>query len=61
VILRSRFRTDLRIMAELSVAVTLITAVTAPAALPCGPVQDLGLGRYLDGLIVTYFVSARWS
>ncbi len=44
VIVRPRFRADLRIMAALSVAVTLVTAATAPAALPAGPVPDLGLG-----------------
>jgi len=34
VMVRPRFRADLRIMAALSVAVTAITAATAPAALP---------------------------
>jgi hypothetical protein len=56
VIVRPRFRTDLRIMAALSAAVTLITAVTAPAALPSDQSQTWASGRYLDGLIVTYFV-----
>ena len=51
-----RFRADLRIMAALSVAVTLITAVTAPAALPAGQSQTWASGRYLDGLIATFFV-----
>jgi hypothetical protein len=56
VIVRPRFRTDLRIMAALSAAVTLITAVIAPAALPADQSQTWASGRYLDGLIVTYFV-----
>jgi hypothetical protein len=56
VIARPRFRADLRIMAALSVAVTLITAVTAPAALPADQSQTWASGRYLDGMIVTFFV-----
>jgi hypothetical protein len=56
VIVRPRFRADLRIMAALSAAVALITAVTAPAALPTDQSQTWASGRYLDGLIVTYFV-----
>jgi hypothetical protein len=56
VIARPRFRADLRIMAALSVAVTVITAVTAPAALPSATSPTWASGRYLDGLIATYFV-----
>jgi hypothetical protein len=56
VIARPRFRADLRIMAALSVAVTAITAVTAPAALPSDQSQTWASGRYLDGMIVTFFV-----
>ena len=56
VIARPRFRADLRIMAVLSVAVTVITAVTAPAALPSDQSQTWASGRYLDGLIATFFV-----
>jgi hypothetical protein len=56
VIVRPRFRADLRIMAALSAAVTVITAVTAPAALPADQSQTWASGRYLDGMIVTYFV-----
>jgi hypothetical protein len=55
-IVRPRFRADLRIMAALSVAVTLITAATAPAALPADQSQTWASGRYLDGMIVTFFV-----
>jgi hypothetical protein len=56
VILRPRFRADLRIMAALSVAVTLVTAATAPAALPADQSQTWASGRYLDGMIVTFFL-----
>ncbi len=56
VIARTRFRADLRIMAALSVAVTVVTAVTAPAALPSDQSQTWASGRYLDGLIVTFFL-----
>jgi len=57
VIARARFRADLRIMAALSVAVTVTTAVTAPAALPADQPQTWASGRYLDGMIVTFFVA----
>jgi hypothetical protein len=43
-------------MAALGAAVTLITAVTAPAALPADQSQTWASGRYLDGMIVTYFL-----
>jgi hypothetical protein len=56
VIVRPRFRADLRIMAALSVAVTVVTAVTAPAALPQDQSQTWASGRYLDGMIVTFFL-----
>jgi hypothetical protein len=56
VIVRPRFRADLRIMAALSVAVTLVTAATAPAALPADTSQTWASGRYLDGMIVTFFL-----
>jgi hypothetical protein len=56
VIVRPRFRADLRIMAALSVAVTLVTAATAPAALPADQSQTWASGRYLDGMIVTFFL-----
>jgi hypothetical protein len=56
VIVRPRYRADLRIMAALSVAVTVVTAVTAPAALPSDQSQTWASGRYLDGLIVTFFL-----
>jgi hypothetical protein len=57
VIARPRFRADLRIMAVLSVAITVITAVSAPAALPADQSQTWASGRYLDGMIATFFVA----
>jgi hypothetical protein len=56
VIVRPRYRADLRIMATLSVVVTVVTAVTAPAALPADQSQTWASGRYLDAMIVTFFV-----
>jgi hypothetical protein len=56
VIVRPRFRTDLRIVAALGAVVTVVTAVTTPAALPADQSQTWASGRYLDGMIVTYFV-----
>ena len=57
VIFRRRFRADLRIMAAVCVAVTVVTAATAPAALPQDQSQTWASGRYLDGMIVTFFVA----
>ena len=56
VIARRRYRRDLRIMAALAVAVTLVTAATAPAALPPNQSQTWASGRYLDGFIVVFFL-----
>jgi hypothetical protein len=55
-ILRRGVRTDLRVMASLSVGVTVLIACAAPAAL--GPHQPLTWvsGRYLDGMMVTFFL-----
>jgi hypothetical protein len=53
---RGAVRTDLRIMAALSVAVTILIAFVAPAALPADQSQTWASGRYLDGMIVTYFL-----
>ncbi len=54
---RRDVRTDLRIMAVLAVAVTAVTAVTAPAALPPDQAQAWASGRYLDGMVVTFFLA----
>ena len=57
VIARRDVRTDLRIMAGLAVAVTAAIACTAPAALPSDQSQTWASGRYLDGMIVTFFLA----
>jgi hypothetical protein len=54
---RRDVRTDLRIMAGLAVAVTAGIACTAPAALPSDQSQTWASGRYLDGMIVTFFLA----
>jgi hypothetical protein len=55
-IARRGVRTDLRIMAALSVGVTILIACTAPAALPAHQSLTWASGRYLDGMIVTFFL-----
>jgi hypothetical protein len=66
---RRGLRSDLRIMAALSVAVTVLIAFVAPAALPPDQSPTWASGRYLDGMIIVYFLvgavvllraSARW-
>ena len=56
VVARRDVRTDLRIMAGLAVAVTAVIACTAPAALPSDQSPTWASGRYLDGMIVTFFL-----
>jgi len=56
VIFRRDVRNDLRIMAALSVAVTTVIACTAPAALPPDQPQAWASGRYLDGMIIVFFL-----
>jgi hypothetical protein len=56
VIVRRGGRTDLRVMAALSVTVTTVIACTAPAALPADTSQTWASGRYLDGMIVLFFL-----
>jgi hypothetical protein len=53
---RRGLRPDLRIMAALVVAVTVLVAATASAALPPDQSQTWASGRYLDGMIVTFFL-----
>jgi hypothetical protein len=55
-IVRRGLRSDLRIMAALAVAVTVLIACIAPAALPAGQSATWASGRYLDGMIVTFFL-----
>jgi len=57
VVVRRGVRTDLRIMAGLAVAVTAIIACTAPAALPSDQSQTWASGRYLDGMIISFFLA----
>ncbi len=56
VAVRRGIRADARIMAALAVVVTVLTACTAPAALPSDQSQTWASGRYLDGMIVAFFV-----
>jgi hypothetical protein len=55
-IARRGVRTDLRVMAALSVGVTTGIAFAAPAALPPQQTMVWASGRYLDGFIVTFFL-----
>jgi hypothetical protein len=48
--------TEARIMAALAVAVTLGIAVSSPAALPPSQPQTWASGRYLDCMVVTFFL-----
>ncbi len=57
VVVRREVRSDLRIMAAVSVAVTTVTACTAPAALPLDQSQAWASGRYLDGMIIMFFLA----
>jgi hypothetical protein len=56
VIIRRGTRADLKIMAAISLVVTLAIAVSAPAALPPTQSQAWASGRYLDGMVVAFFV-----
>jgi hypothetical protein len=54
---RRGFPSDLRIVAALAAGVTLVTAVTSPAALPPTQPQAWVSGRYLDGLVVVFLLA----
>jgi hypothetical protein len=56
VIFQRTARTDARIMAALGAGVTLVTAVISPAALPPTQPQAWASGRYLDGMVVAFFL-----
>jgi len=56
VVARRGIRTDLKIMAAISLVVTLAIAVAAPAALPPTQSQAWASGRYLDCMVVAFFV-----
>ena len=47
---------DTRIIACLALAITLAIAITTPAALPADQPQQWASGRYLDCMIVTFFL-----
>ncbi len=53
---RRSVRDEVRIMAALAAGVALVTAVTSPAALPPTQPQAWASGRYLDGLLVAFFL-----
>jgi hypothetical protein len=55
-IVRSRTPADVRIIAGLAVAVTLAIAVTTPAGLPANQPHAWASGRYLDCMIVAFFL-----
>jgi len=56
VIFRRSAPVEVRIMAGLAAGVTLVTAVVSPAALPPTQPQAWASGRYLDGLLVAFFL-----
>jgi len=55
-ITRRSVRTDLRVMAALSVGVTVVTACASAAAMGPHPPSSWASGRYLDGMTVTFFL-----
>jgi hypothetical protein len=57
VVFRRSARDDMRLLAALAAGVTLVTAVTSPAALPPDQPQAWASGRYLDGLLVVFFLA----
>jgi hypothetical protein len=57
VVARRGLPSDLRIVAALAAGVALVTAVTSPAALPPTQPQAWASGRYLDGLVVAFFLA----
>ena len=56
VIFQRTARADVRVMAALAAGVALVTAITSPAALPPTQPQAWASGRYLDGLVVAFFL-----
>ena len=56
VVFRRGARTDVRIMAGLAAGVTLVTAVVSPAGLPPTQPQAWASGRYLDGVLIAFFL-----
>jgi hypothetical protein len=56
VVFQRSFSDDARIMAGLAVGVTLVTAAVSPAGLPPTQPQAWASGRYLDGMLVAFFL-----
>ena len=56
VVFRRGARTDVRIMAGLAAGVTLVTAGVSPAGLPPTQPQAWASGRYLDGVLIAFFL-----
>ena len=56
VVFQRSFRDEVRIMAGLAAGVTLVTAVVSPAGLPPTQPQAWASGRYLDGMLVVFFL-----
>jgi hypothetical protein len=56
VIFRRGARDEVRIMAGLATGVTLVTAAVSPAGLPPTQQQAWASGRYLDGMLVAFFL-----
>jgi hypothetical protein len=56
VLFRRGARDEVRIMAGLAAGVTVVTAVVSPAALPPTQPQSWASGRYLDGMVVAFFL-----
>jgi hypothetical protein len=57
VILRRDVRPELRLMAALSVGVTTAIGCLTPAALPLDQGEAWASGRYLDGMIIVFFLA----
>ena len=56
VVVRRGARDEVRIMAGLATGVTLVTAFVSPAGLPPAQQQAWASGRYLDGMLVAFFL-----
>ena len=57
VIVRRDVRPELRLMAALAVGVTTAIACLTPAALPLDQAEAWASGRYLDGMIIVFFLA----
>jgi hypothetical protein len=56
VVFQRSFRDEVRILAGLAAGVTLVTAAVSPAGLPPTQPQAWASGRYLDGMLVVFFL-----